>query len=44
VQGADNKRTYLHREVTDDMIEKLAYDTRHHPMVKLSLLLTYLNL
>lgn len=47
VQDADDKRAYLYLEVTDDVIEKLAYDTQHHPMVKLRLLmflLTYSNL
>lgn len=34
VQKTDSE-ICLHLEATDDVIDKLAYDTQHHPMVKL---------
>lgn len=36
VQEAVDSKIYLRLATTDDVIDKLAYDTRHHPMVKLS--------
>lgn len=36
VQRADSG-VYLRLEATDDVIDKLAYDTQHHPMVKLNI-------
>lgn len=32
----DDKGVYSRPEVTDDLIDRLAYDTEHHPMVGLS--------
>jgi len=37
VQRADDSRVCLRLETTDDVIDRLAYDTRHHPMVKLNI-------
>ncbi|XP_012521378.1 uncharacterized protein LOC105827798 [Monomorium pharaonis] len=37
VQRADDNRVCLYLEVTDDVIDKLAYDTKHHPMDMLAL-------
>lgn len=34
VQRTDSE-ICLHLEATDDLVDKLAYDTQHHPMVKL---------
>lgn len=34
---ADDRRIYSFPETTDDIIDRLAYDTQHHPMVKLSI-------
>lgn len=36
VQRADDSEVCLRLGATDDVIDRLAYDTRHHPMVKFS--------
>ncbi|KYN27285.1 PREDICTED: uncharacterized protein LOC108757848 [Trachymyrmex cornetzi] len=40
VQRADDSEVCLHLGATDDVIDRLAYDTRHHPMDMLGI---YLN-
>lgn len=37
VQETDDSGIHLHLEAIDDVIDKLAYDTQHHPMVKFSI-------
>lgn len=37
VQRTDDSGVRLHLETTDDVIDRLAYDTQHHPMVKISI-------
>ncbi|RLU19240.1 hypothetical protein DMN91_007797 [Ooceraea biroi] len=32
VQGVGRERIYLHPDVIDDVIDRLAYDTQHHPV------------
>lgn len=35
-KATEDRRVYSLPEMTDDIIDRLAYDTRHHPMVKSS--------
>lgn len=44
VQRADDSGDRLRLETMDDVINKLAYDTQHHPMVKLSIIFEFLNI
>lgn len=38
---ADDRKIYFPPESTDDLINRVAYDTQHHPMVKLSIKVAY---